>query len=142
MSVKKSRCSLTQQTLNDMLRLDRPSESAETLQDTSDCERQETLQPYALTQKAFITKAPLANPYKKNKALAVSRAGEVPHPCQDELQNGPAPLPSSSLDPKLIAAEEEIEKLRRYYRVMLVLVLSLSSVMICCAMLCFVLLAP
>ena len=113
-----------------MLRLDRRSESAETLQDTSDCERQETLQPYAITQKAFITKAPLANPYKQ-KALAVSRAGEVPHPCQDELQNGPAPLPSSSLDPKLIAAEEEIEKLRRFYRVMLVLVLSLSSVMFC-----------
>ena len=34
-------------------------------------------------------------------------------PGQDELQNGPAPLPSSSLDPKLIADEEEIEKFRR-----------------------------
>eukprot|EP00439_Symbiodinium_sp_Y106_P031791 s709_g3.t2 len=68
-------------------------------------------------------------PEMKNKLDQHARYGEVWRTdaasisqvrklLEDELQNGPAPLPSSSLDPKLIAAEEEIEKLRRYYRIL------------------------
>ncbi|OLQ06032.1 Dicer-like protein 2 [Symbiodinium microadriaticum] len=58
-------------------------------------------------------------PEMKNKLDQHARYGEVwrtdaasisqvRKQLEDELQNGPAPLPSSSLDPKLIADEEEI----------------------------------
>ncbi|CAE7283477.1 DCL-2 [Symbiodinium sp. CCMP2592] len=61
-------------------------------------------------------------PEMKNKLDQHARYGEVwrtdaasisqvRKQLEDELQNGPAPLPSSSLDPKLIAAEEEIEEI-------------------------------